>query len=92
MNPLSLAHGVQEEVLFLPAAKKGRDPINESDLRSIAAELDWRKQRWMWHPFGRSMRNPPLPTTLSCEKVLEHDGCRLLHWLVQLAVVSGRRP
>jgi hypothetical protein len=35
------------------APEKGRDPINESDLRPVAAELNWRKQRRMW----RSLRD-----------------------------------
>jgi hypothetical protein len=48
MSLLSLAPDIQEEILFLSATEKGRDRINESDLRPIAAELDWRKQRRMW--------------------------------------------
>lgn len=52
MNLLNLAPDVQEELLFLPVTEKGRDPINESDLRPIAAELNWRKQRRMWRQMG----------------------------------------
>ena len=48
MNLLNLAPDIQEAILFLPATEKGDDPVNESDLRPIAAELDWGKQRRMW--------------------------------------------
>ncbi len=48
MNLLNLAPSIQEQLLFLPRTEKGRDPIIERDLRPIAAEPDWRKQRRMW--------------------------------------------
>ena len=48
MNLLLLAPDIQEEILFLPPTKNGRDPIREIMLRPIAAVLDWRKQRKMW--------------------------------------------
>ncbi|GAB6166187.1 hypothetical protein JCM19992_35360 [Thermostilla marina] len=48
MQLLHLAPDIQEELLFLPPVTQGRDPITERDVRSIAAILDWRKQRAMW--------------------------------------------
>ncbi len=48
MNLLQLAPDIQEAILFLPRAQRGRDPIREIMLRPIAAVLDWRKQRRMW--------------------------------------------
>jgi len=48
MNLLNLAPDLQQEVLFWPPMKTGRDPISERHLRPIAAEPDWRKQRRMW--------------------------------------------
>ncbi|MBL4884010.1 MAG: hypothetical protein JKY95_05685 [Planctomycetaceae bacterium] len=45
INLLSLAPGIQEEVLFLPRVEQGRDPITERDLRKVQASLDWQMQR-----------------------------------------------
>jgi hypothetical protein len=53
LNLLSLAPDIQEQILFLPAVERGRDPISERDLRPIAAVLDWRKQRRMWLEIRR---------------------------------------
>lgn len=33
MNLLCLAPDIQEQILFLPATKRGRDPVTERDLR-----------------------------------------------------------
>lgn len=48
MNLLSLAPDIQEQILLLPLVELGRDRLSERDLRPIAAELDWRRQRAMW--------------------------------------------
>ena len=48
MNLLNLAPDIQEEILFLPRTESGRDAVTERELRPIAAELDWRKQRRIW--------------------------------------------
>mgnify|MGYP006908287831 CR=1 FL=1 len=48
MNLLHLAPDLQEELLFLPPAVSGRDPIHEKLLRPIAAEMDWGRQRELW--------------------------------------------
>jgi hypothetical protein len=47
-NLLLLASDIQEEILGLPPTIKGRDAITERDLRPIAAEPDWSRQREMW--------------------------------------------
>ena len=44
----NLAPDIQEEILHLPRVNEGKDPVHEKMLRSIAAELDWEKQRSMW--------------------------------------------
>lgn len=49
MNLLQLAPDIQEALLFLPRTVKGRDPIRERHVRSIAAQLEWRKQRKLWY-------------------------------------------
>ena len=45
---LNLAPNIQEELMFLPRTIKGRGEIIEKDVRQIAMELDWMKQRTMW--------------------------------------------
>ena len=52
MNLLLLAPDIQEDILFLPEVQKGRDPICERQIRSIAVVIDWRKQRRMWKKFN----------------------------------------
>jgi hypothetical protein len=48
MNLLHLAPDIQEAILFLPRITRGRDPITERDLRPIAAEVNWTRQRYKW--------------------------------------------
>jgi hypothetical protein len=48
MNLLNLAPDIQEAILFLPATENGRDAVTERDLRPVAAEVDWERQRGMW--------------------------------------------
>lgn len=48
MNLLHLAPDIQEEILLLPAATVGRDPVTERQLRPVVAEGDWARQRGMW--------------------------------------------
>ena len=53
MNLLHLAPDIQEEILFLPRVMNGRDAIRERVIRSITAELDWRRQRQLWNALMR---------------------------------------
>lgn len=55
MTLLNLAPDLQEEILFLPRAERGRHMIQETDVRPIAATLDWRKQRRMWAALQRRL-------------------------------------
>ena len=48
VNLTLLAPDIQEEILFLPETEHGPDPITERDLRPLAAETNWQKQRQMW--------------------------------------------
>lgn len=48
MNLLNLAPDIQEEILFLRLPVTGGDALYERDLRPIAAEYDWNKQRRLW--------------------------------------------
>ena len=53
MNLLHLAPDIQEALLFLPRVERGKEPIQERQLRPIAAVADWRKQRRMWSDITR---------------------------------------
>ena len=53
MNLLNLAPDIQEALLCLPPVEKGRDPITERELRPIAVEPNWKKQRRMWRRIAR---------------------------------------
>ena len=48
MNLLNLAPDIQEAVLFLPEFALGYAPLTEGDLRPIAGEVGWERQREMW--------------------------------------------
>ncbi len=48
MNLLLLAPDIQAEILFLPRTMHGTDAILERQIRPIAAQLDWSKQRLIW--------------------------------------------
>ncbi len=48
MNLTLLAPDIQEQILFLPRTTRGHDPIAERDMRPIAAEVHWGRQRRMW--------------------------------------------
>lgn len=56
LNLTNLAPDIIEAILFLPRIESGRDPINERDLRPIAAELNWTKQRAMWRDLVKAKR------------------------------------
>ena len=48
MSLLNLAPDIQEAVLFLPRFTRGVAPLILADLRPIAKEWDWEKQRAIW--------------------------------------------
>ena len=48
MDLANLAPDIQEELLFLPSAKTGKDAITERDLRPITRYMDWQSQRRLW--------------------------------------------
>jgi len=59
MALLNLAPDLQEQILHLPRTDYGRDPVKETDVRPIAATLDWRKQRRMWATLQQRIREEP---------------------------------
>ncbi len=48
VNLTLLAPDIQEAILFLPPVHNRPDTIIERDLRPIAAEPDWNRQRTLW--------------------------------------------
>jgi hypothetical protein len=62
MNLVLLAPDIQEEILFLPSARSGRDPITLSHLRPITRIPSWARQRRLWHHLKRKLlRNAAQP-------------------------------
>ena len=55
MNLLHLAPDIQEELLFLPRVTTGRDPVTEREVRAIASEVEWQRQRRMWGVLLRKL-------------------------------------
>ncbi len=48
MNLLMLAPNIQQAILFLDKTERGRDAVTERELRPVAAEVGWGRQRRMW--------------------------------------------
>jgi hypothetical protein len=55
MNLLHLAPDIQEEILNLPSALKGRDRVTERDLRPLVALASWSKQRATWRSNAQTL-------------------------------------
>lgn len=56
MNLNHLAPDVQEQLLHLPAAERGRERIHERVLRPVVAEMNWSVQRVMWNEIIRAAK------------------------------------
>jgi len=50
---LNLAPDIQEAILTMGPTESGRDLVKERDLRPIAAEVGWGRQREMWAEVER---------------------------------------
>ena len=50
-----LAPDIQEEILFLPNIREGRDKLNERMLRRVASEPSWEVQRQEWSDLRTSL-------------------------------------
>ena len=60
-NLTLLTPDIQEAILFLPPVHQGPDTIIERDLRPIAAELNWTRQRMLWAALlSQSERDVPV--------------------------------
>ena len=61
MNLTLLAPDIQEAILHLPPVTAGRDPLKEWQVRPVAAEPLWARQRRMWggwSPRGSRFLSP----------------------------------
>lgn len=57
---LNLAPDIQEALLFLTATRDGRDPVGERELRVIAVQTSWTRQRETWIALStNSIGSPP---------------------------------
>lgn len=54
MSLLRLAPDIQEDILNLSCAFKGRDPIRHRHLRMVFQEERWDKQRIIWDKMSKS--------------------------------------
>lgn len=54
VNLLNLAPDIQEDILFLPPVAGDRDAVSEREVRSIAGEPDWGRQRARWQQAKRA--------------------------------------
>ncbi len=61
MNLLNLAPDIQEALLFLPPTATSQRPLLERELRLIAAEFDWARQRAAWGHLLHEREIPTLP-------------------------------
>ena len=52
MSLLNLAPDIQEEILYLPRTRQGRDAISTKKVLPIAQEMDWGRQRKWWLKIG----------------------------------------
>jgi hypothetical protein len=48
VNLLNLAPDIQEDILFLPHIAGDREAVSERQVRGIAGEPDWGRQRTLW--------------------------------------------
>jgi hypothetical protein len=58
MNLILLAPDIQEQILFLPRTRHGRDPIRLALLQPIALSPNWGRQRRMWKDLERLVSGP----------------------------------
>jgi len=58
MNLQLLAPDIQEQILFLPRTRNGRDPIRLAWLQPIALRPDWGRQRRLWRELQRMVAGP----------------------------------
>jgi len=76
MNLLNLAPDIQEEILFLPHAGAGREPVSERHVRHIAGVAEWREQRHLWCDCGHPVVGKGRSSTGVKRKAARQQGRR----------------
>jgi hypothetical protein len=71
MSLLNLAPDIQDDVLYLASAERGREVTSERHLRPIAAVAHWQRQRRMWS--GQSSRTNSARITNGPDKCQEQS-------------------
>jgi hypothetical protein len=75
MNLLNLCPDIQEQLLFLPPAIRGRDAIHESALREIAKVPEWEQQRRLLAGLlGNQPLSQKLPLASAQDAEAPHDA------------------
>src|SRR5262249_42716425 len=59
LNLLYLAPDIQEQILFLPRTRRGRDPVHLAQLQPLAQLLDPHKHAALWRQLHRPRTNGP---------------------------------
>lgn len=62
VNMLNLAPDIQEAILFLPRVAGEREAVSEREVRVLAAEADWGRQREAWSRLS-SQCPAPVPAS-----------------------------
>lgn len=75
MALLKLAPDLQEQILHLPRAERGRDAVKETDVRPIATTLDWHKQRRMWAALQQRLRKDETSSRQVVSATRTQRGC-----------------
>jgi hypothetical protein len=60
VNLLNLAPDIQEAILFLPRVAGEREAVSERDVRAVAGEPDWCRQREAWSRLSSTTTLPEL--------------------------------
>jgi hypothetical protein len=66
MTLLNLAPDIQEAILLLPPVDAGRDPVKEWQVRPVAAEPSWGRQRRNWRELIKQLVPPLSGSILGC--------------------------
>jgi len=69
MNLLHLAPDIQEEILLLPHAVSGRDPITERHIRPLTHQMTWFVQRRMWRCLWQQTLSATVVSARQLERV-----------------------
>ncbi|MGD9791725.1 MAG: hypothetical protein AB7K52_15205 [Phycisphaerales bacterium] len=73
VNMLNLAPDIQEAILFLPRVAGDQQTVSEREIRGVAAEADWGRQRETWLRLSSPC---PVPAPPLSERLARHGDVR----------------